>query len=525
MSESMPAADGGRELMSARTFGRGAVLALAVLTAVSGAPAVASAREPTTGSITGTITRDGGGSVTVNLFTTAGAAAGQVSSDDAGRYAFPSVTPGAYKLQFGHDERFQWAYRQSGFTRAAVIQVTAGSTAVVDDTMLQPGVVEIVATDAETGEPVTSLCAGIWEHLQTDCGGTDGVLRLTDLDDGTHRLYLRSPDGLHARTRLDDVVVAFGRVTRVEAKLRPTTAIRTTVVDRTTGEPVPDVCVAALPLVFGGVDGTTCDWSRNHTDENGEILLGELEPGEYTLLAVPERLPYGLQWVGRNGGVGSQYKALRIQAQARQASAVGPIRLDPPATISGTITDAETGDPLLYACASVLPPRGLGDPALGASCTQWEGEGHFAIENLGPYDWPVRFSPYRDDHAVIWSGGATDRKAATLVRAGATEPTVLHGRLREVGEGMRLHVVEPDGQPYLRWLQAEAYNARTGDYVGEFDSSYRTLTGVAEQPVRIRYWVDDFADGWHGGTNFATATNARVRPDAPATVKVTLRPE
>jgi hypothetical protein len=409
-------------------------------------------------------------------------------------------------------------------TAASAAGSATGSITVVDDTMLEPGVVEIVASDAETGSPVDTICAGRWEGVETDCGATGGVLRLTGLEDGSHRLYVTSTDGLHARTEVD-VEVAFGTVSRVEVKLRPTTAIRTKVVDRATGEPVPGVCVAALPLVFGGVDGDTCDWSRNHTDDNGEILLGELAPGEYTLLAVPKRQPYGIQWVGSDGGVGSQYRALQIAAEARRVSTVDAIRLDPPATISGTITDADSGEPLLYACATVLPSLGLGDPALGTSCTQWEGEGRYAIDTLGPYDWPVRFSPYRSDHAVVWSGGVTDRKAATLVRAAADEPTVLDGRLREVGEGMQLQVVEPDGQPYRGWLRAEAYNARTGDYVGEFDSTSRGLIGVAEQPVRIKYSVDGFRDGWHGGTNFATATTKRVRPGAPTRVTVTLLAE
>lgn len=196
--------------------------------------------------------------------------------------------PGACKLQFGHGERYQWAYRQLGFSQAATIQVAAGGTTVVDG---------------------------------------------------------------------------------------------------------------------------TCDFYRNHTDEAGQIFLGELEPGDYTLLVVPERLPYGIQWVGRNGGVGSQYKALRIHGESRRVSTVGPIQLDPPATISGTITDAQTGEPLLYAGATVLPSKGLGDPPLGSSCTQWESEGRYSIDTLGPYDWPVRFSPYRDQHAAIWSSGVADRTA------------------------------------------------------------------------------------------------------------------
>jgi len=504
------------------------VFAVAAAIAVGGSPAAARAADPEPGSITGTITQEGDAPITVNLFTTAGAAAGQTQADDAGRFTVPAVAPGTYKVQFVQqisrfDERIQWARQQLGFTRATTFTVTSAATTVVDDTMLGAGVVEIVATDAESGAPIDDICAGQNEWLATDCGATRGVLRLTNLPEGRHPIHVISSDGLHARTAVDNVEVAFGTVTRVPVRLTPTTAIRTTVVDKATGEPVPDVCVAALTLTSGGVDGDTCDWSRNHTDENGAVLLGELPPDEYTLIAVPQRQSYGIQWVGPTGGVGSQYKALRVVAQSGRLNVVDPIRLDPPATISGTITDEATGEPSLYACASVVPSANIQDPPFGSSCTQWEGEGRYSIDTLGPYAWPVQFTPYRDDTAAVWSGGAVDRKAAALIKAGPS--TVLDAQLPSVGEGMRLKVLDPDSSSYSGWLQAAAYNARTGDFVGEFDYSYKALSQVLEQPVRIRYYVDGYQSGWYGGTNFATAKNARVRPGNPTTVTIRLQPE
>jgi hypothetical protein len=515
-----------RGSMRTRRLRRAVVFAAVVLT-TGITPAAAWAAEPATGSIAGVLTHEGDALVTVNLFTTGGMAAGQTTSDSAGRFSFPAVAPGGYKVQFGlpsrYDQQIQWASQQTGFTKATVFAVTSGQTTEVDDTMLDPGVVEIVATDADTGSPVDDICASQYENFETDCGGDDGVLRLTDLDDGKYRLYISSPSGLHARTVVDDVTVKFGTVTRVPVRLKPTTAIRTTVLDKATGAPVPGVCVAALTLTSGGVDSSTCDQSQNVTDENGEIQLGELDAGEYTLLAIPEWLPYGIQWVGPSGGVGSQYKALRVVANVGAASTVAPIRLDPPASISGTITDAATGEPSLYACAAVMPSANIQDPPFGASCTQWDGGGHYSIDTLGPYKWPVQFTPYQDDKAAVWSGGAVDRKAATLVQAGGS--TELNAQLPSAGEGMRLKVLDPDGMPYQGWLNATAYNARTGDFVDEFDYSYRSLSQVLAQPVKIRFSVDGYKSGWYGGSNFATAKSARVDPDNPTTVTIRLQPE
>lgn len=512
--------------MRTRGFTRAAAVGAAVLLVVTTfAPGVARADEPGTGAVTGRLAKQGDGVVTVNLFTTAGASAGQVVSDADGRYAFPAVPPGQYKIQFGFGGRWQWAHQQLGFTRATAVAVTSGDTAIVDDTMLDPGRVEIVATDAVTGRPVDEFCASRWEGIETDCGATGGVLKLTNLEDGTYTLYLTSSDGLHARTQLDDVKVTFGKVTRIEVALTPTAAITTTVVDRATGEPVADICVAALPLVFGGIDGDTCDWSRNHTDEAGRVTLEELTPGEYTLLAVPSRrATHGMQWVGKNGGTGNQYKALRINAVAGELSTAPHVRLDPAASITGTIRDGETGEPMVNGCAAVLPSkRGAG--AFGSNCTTWDSEGRYTLSGLGPYDWPVQYSyfyDYSEPYAAYWSGGVADRKAATPVKAGIDEPAVADATLRKVGTGLTFTAKTPDGQPYDRQFEAEVYNARTGDYVKSLSHAW-SLDGMVAQPTRVKYWTyDPYTVGWYGGTNFATADNVRADPAKPGKVKVTV---
>jgi hypothetical protein len=512
--------------MGTRGFIRAAAAVAAGLLAVTAfGPGVAQAAEPDTGVVTGRLAKSGAGTATVNLFTTAGASAGQVTSDADGRYTFPAVTPGSYKVQFGFGGRWQWAYQQLGFTRAAVVEVASGGTAVVDDTMLDPGRVEIVATDAVTGAPVNEICASQWEHIETDCGATGGVLKLSNLSDGTYTLYLTSSDGLHARTTLEDVTVAFGKVTRIEVALTPTSAITTTVRDRATGEPVADVCVAALPLVFGAIDDDTCDWSRNYTDEQGRVTLEELTPGEYTLIAAPMRNDaLGLQWVGKKGGTGSQYKALRINAGAGALSTVPDVLLDPAASITGTIRDAETGEPMVNGCAAILPTK-QGSSGFGTNCTMWDSEGRYTLSGLGPYDWPVQYSyfyDYNEPYAAYWSGGAADRKAATPIKAGVEQSTVADATLQKLGVGLTFTTRTPDGQPYGRQLEAEVYNARTGDYVKSL-SYAASLDGLVAQPTRIKYWTyDPYRLAWYGGTNFATADNVRADPAKPGKVKITV---
>ncbi len=503
----------------------GAGVAIATLALVTVIPAGAAHAEEAAGTITGHITTESAGQVTVNLWTTAGASAGQVFTDANGNYGFPTVAPGKYKMQFGFQRRWQWAHQKLGFSSAEVISVDAGGAVVVDETMLLPGAVEVVARDSVSGLPVDNYCAGIWEGGPAQCGATNGVMRLDEFDYGPRTVYIRSSDGLHAKTQVDNVNVVLGQITRLEVALTPTAAIATTVVDRQTGAPVPEACVAAVPLVFHELTDETCRWDTNYTDEQGRIRLGELAPGEYTLLVVPHDDVHGAQWVGRNGGTGSQYTALKINAVGGVLSTVGNVRMDAVASITGVVSDGGTGQPLpyFYGCASVVPGSVYG---LGAACGSYE-DGKYLLTNLGPYAWPVRFHHFYASsypYAAVWSGGASDRKTATLVQASVGTPTELNGSIVQTGPRIRFEVKYEDGQYYTGYLAYTAFNAKTGDLV-KGDSSYSRweLAGLADQNVKIRYttgYPDVFH--WHGGTGFADAKVVKLVNGGVTTIRIVL---
>jgi Carboxypeptidase regulatory-like domain len=502
----------------------GASVAIGALALVMVIPAGAAQAEEATGTITGHITKESTGQVTVNLWTTGGASAGQVLSDEDGNYTLPAVVPGTYKVQFGFRGRWQWAYQKLGFSAAEVINVSTGGTAIVDETLLLPGAVEVVATDAVSGLPVNNYCAGTF-HDPNQCGATNGVMRLDHFEFGPDTVYIKSSDGLHARTQVDNVSVVLGQITRLEVSLTPTAVIATTIVDRQTGQPVPGVCVAVLPLVFHELADDTCQFGPNYSDEQGRIRLGELAPGEYTLLVIPDDQIHGIQWVGRDGGTGSQYSALKIRAAAGVVSTPGNVLLDGVASITGVVRDGVTGEPLpsFYGCASVIPGSTYG---LGPACGSYE-DGKYLLTNLGPYAWPVNFHHYYDysyPYAGIWSGGAGDRRNATLVPAGVGTPTEYNGSLVQTGPRLRFDVRYADGQVYNGYFAYFLYNARTGDLV-KSDSLYNgwQVPGLADQSLKIRYTIG-YPNGlhWHGGTNFATAKAVALTQGGLTTVKIVL---
>jgi hypothetical protein len=320
--------------------------------------------------------------------------------------------------------------------------------------------------------------------------------------------------------------VKFGVLAKVAVSVKATAAVTTKVVDKATGDPVPGVCVVALPTVFGSFESDMCQYGDpNYSAADGTVTIGQLAAGSYDLLALPEDGTHGIQWVGAKGGTGIQSKAKQLDVVAGQSAAAPVVDLDPAASITGTIRDADTGEVLWNECASVLPVRpGQGTTQLDPWCGGWSDQ-TYTISNLGPYAWPVRFGSYdsTDTYGAIWSGNAADRKAATPVQAGIAQPTVADASLHQLGTGLTIAPKTSDGMPYSGYLTVDVFNARTGDFVKEV-SYQSTLDGVAAQPVRLRYYAGSaFVNGWYGGVDFATATNVRVNPADPPTVKIALQ--
>jgi hypothetical protein len=482
----------------------------------------ATAADTGTGSITGTVTTDGFGFMQVSLRTVGGGLVADTIADPFdGTYAFPTVPAGSYKLRFSFSFRIgtitQWAHRKTSFDTADTFEVVAGQATVVDETMFLPGAIEVRATDSVTGEPVDNYCAHMREaNLLENCGAVDGVLRIDRLGPDMYPVFLRPTDGLHFRQVIEGVSVSVEQTTRIDVSLVPAAAIRTTVVDRTTGDPVLVTCAAALPLRLGAIGDTTCETFVNFSGEDGRVTIGELASGQYTLLAVPTDDAHGIQWVGRHGGVGSQYAALSVEAIAGQLSTVAPIRLDPPATISGVIRDAATNAPLpVFGCASILPIWQSQFGPLGTeTCTDFDGS--YALRRLGPYHWPVHFWHRLDvdnDYARVWSGNATDRRTAELVRAKVDRPGIANATLRLEAGGLTGTISQANGDRQLDSTDFRLFNDRTGDLVKErtvFGGEY-TLQGLAGQSVRIWFAAFPAPGAWHGGTSEANATPVRIR--------------
>lgn len=287
-----------------------------------------------------------------------------------------------------------------------------------------------------------------------------------------------------------------------------TGALSATVRDAATGQPA-HTCVQLVPVerdrytqVYLG------EWQLGRrsgcTDERGEIFVDGVEPGRYQLFAWgSDSGPYGRQWVGPRGGTGQRHLAAVVKVRAGVTTAAPQIRLDPPGAITGTVTNAATGQPVANAYVWWVPmvphPKYTPDVAIT------DANGRYRIDGFGPYRWPLQFSAVA--FATQWSGGTGNALLARTVQVRSGQTATLDQALRAstTVRGAILIDEVPSYAPII------AFNAVTGDVVGvDYIGETYQIAVLPGQVIKLRCDCARFSQ-WHpSGRVFSEAAPVAV---------------
>ncbi|WP_422740011.1 carboxypeptidase regulatory-like domain-containing protein [Micromonospora sp. WMMD729] len=293
--------------------------------------------------------------------------------------------------------------------------------------------------------------------------------------------------------------------------------VRAVVRDAATGAPVPRACAALVPIDAAALAAVTLGEDQDGryggcADEQGNLVADNVAPGKYRLLVQPyDTTRHGWQWVGRHGGTGERERAFVVRVRAGAVTSAPDIRLDPPGTVVGVVTDAATGAPVPRALVMVVPY--VPHPKYDDHGPTTDENGRYTITGLGPYHWPVQFAA--NGRATVWSGGVGTRAQARGVRVRAHQTVTLNQAL-PAGTPVSgaVHVDE-----LLTYAQVLAFDAVTGDLAGVADAgdvyALRLLPG---QRVKLRCDCSYAQPVWHrDAAGFDTAAPLRVR-HAPVVV-------
>lgn len=437
-----------------------------------------------------------------------------------GRYELGNLPPGEYTAEISDNRHGrQWVPQKDSQSDAAIITISDGGVTVIDEQWLPLGTVEVAVLDTDSGRPVPRPCVYIRTPVGDSQGcGANGLVRVEGVQAGDWDYTVSGGASYFAVDDGRRLQVGHGETVRLAAELAPAAAITTSVVDAGTGQPVAGICVR---LVVPNAGGQPSRPASRCSNDNGVLEIGPLtESGDFQLYAKqnrnrPPAVLYGDQWVTADGGTGDQRKALTVTIKPKQTVTVPPIKVDPPGAISGIIRDAATGAPVSGVCAYPYAFNASGGHVRGKHCSTAQGQ--YTIEDLGPYEWPVEFTPNGDSgYTWQWSGDAADRFGATYIKVASGQIAAMDTRL--VKGGVLAGKVTRSGAP-VSFGSVWSYNARTGDsaspaYANVGPDGTFALGGHRGQEVYVRYWSEN--ECWYGRVQPGSR-----RPAAAVPVSVT----
>ncbi len=375
------------------------------------------------GLVTGTVTESGSGSpvakATVALLSTADYSPVALATADRSG-AFTAVAPAGSYLVYVLDTSGAHASRFHG--APSVVTVTAGGT-VTADTALVSVRGDIAGTVSSDGGGPLAGALAISVDLASggpaagDLTGVDGSYVIAGVAPGPRLMEFVDLDGAHAPEFFDDAptpagasilsVVGAGTVT-ADAGLAPQTAptggahLVGEITSSAGGRGLAGVAVMAVRTSDFSVGG------GGLTDANGAYDI-EVDPGGYRLAFYDPSASHGFEWFD-DQGPGGIADATVVTATAGAPVTADAVLTPTTGTVSGTVTDAATGDPLATAAVFAIDTNGA---VVGATTTQPSGT--WKLTGLRPGAVRLRFLDLTGARASEYHVDAPDYAAATLL--------------------------------------------------------------------------------------------------------------
>jgi hypothetical protein len=355
-----------------------------------------------------------------------GTEAGQCGGPD-GKLTFTDVPVGStYQLSGGvQNDRYLNAVVDN-------IVIKGGQTTTVTLTVKLAAIIETTALDAKTHQPVANVCVAALPTGATTipnsvgyCTDEHGKVRIPNLTTGAYTLFATPMDGVHgiqwvgarggtgSQYQARQVRALAGSVTVAPTiYLDGAGTLSGVVTDKTTGKPLPFVCVSPGPA--SGYWSRIGECAGGATDAQGRYTISNLGPYAWPILFAPadneeHGSVYAWQW---SGGVTSRKQAAPVKVTTGGTTTLNA-KLSHGTVLKGRVVGGPpTQVPVEYMVSAIDPQTG--DP-IGTGTVSWDGTYEF---HLLPQNVFLSYGVNRPPAQTHWYRDAKDFAHATPVTIG-----------------------------------------------------------------------------------------------------------
>lgn len=371
------------------------------------------------GQVTSAQTHEAAAGVKVHVTDSENGVAVNTSTGEEGTYTVQGLPAGSYTVQFepaASGEVAQFYRGASTADGAQAVNLTEGEAEEgIDAELAAAGSIAGTVTDAASGQPLagveveaTSSEAGATGSAVT---GEDGSYTISGLPEGAYTVQFEPSDPEHVSVFYEEAssvetaksvsVTAGATSAGIDAALGAGASLSGTVTDAHSGKPLAGVSVN----VSSGETGAS---AGGETGAGGEYTVSGLPAGRYTVQFEASGSNYVSQFYA---DASTPESASSVTVSAGQHRSGIDAALAAGASISGTVTQAHTGEPLdgieVFADTSGCNSSG------GAATTN--GQGGYEIAGLPAGNYHVVFNPDGGDYessqfaqALSLAEGASD---------------------------------------------------------------------------------------------------------------------
>jgi len=381
--------------------------------------------------------------VRVQVFHSTGIIVATTTTEADGSYRVGYQPSGSYRLSFydptlGHV--MQYSDGMATLATATPITVTLGSTVTFDAALEPLTTITGVVVDQATGRPVGKA----WVKLFDDTGvsialastGTDGSYRFSQLRNGNYRIGVSDSAGVYVPAYWNGTttapslagaatIVARGGTVLAGLAIEPLTTIAGVVTDQATGRALPDIWVTLL-------DGKGAKLGLAATGADGRYRFPSVRLGTYRLSFGDITGVYVPGYWQSAGTIAAASMTGASDLVPAGGTFTADARLATYSTITGTVTDNRTGNPIagIYLVFTTADRPGI----LGYTWTL--ADGTFSIPRVAPGDYKIlvldlaQLKGSTVHYVSEWydAGGVTldDFWTATVIRCTGNGPIVLN---------------------------------------------------------------------------------------------------